>query len=104
MSTEFLQEITNHKSVTRGGASFIVDCFGISQDPATGNYVMVMEYMEEGNLRQFLQRNYQQLSFPDRLHLLFQIIQGLQSVHQADLVHQDFHAGNVLNYVSNNHP
>jgi len=97
MTAEFFQEIINHKLVAKDATSFIVDFFGISQEPETGNYVMVMIYMKEGNLRQLLQRNYKQLNFPKRLNQLLTIAQGLESIHEAGLVHQDFHAGNVLN-------
>ncbi|CAG8755461.1 36580_t:CDS:2, partial [Racocetra persica] len=52
VSAEFLREITYCKLV--GGVS----CYGISQNPTTKNYVMVMDYMEGGNLKQYLQNNY----------------------------------------------
>jgi serine/threonine protein kinase len=97
-----LREIINHKLVVRDSYSSIVDCYGISQAPDTGNYVMVMRYIEGGNLRQFLQDNYQQLSFSNRLFQLFNIVQGLQSIHETNLVHHDFHPGNLLNLLHDN--
>jgi len=102
MTTDFLREIINHKSVVRDSYSSIVDCYGISQAPNTGNYVMVMRYIEGGNLRHFLQDNYQQLSFPNRLFQLLNIVQGLQSIHETNLVHHDFHPGNLLNLLHDN--
>jgi len=102
MASEFLQEITNHKLVVRDTSSLIVNCYGISQEPKTGNYAMVTQYIPGGNLRQFLQSNYQQLNFRDRINQLICISQGLNSIHEANLVHRDFHAGNVLNLSRNN--
>jgi len=102
MTTDFLQEIINHKLITRDVYSLIVTCYGISREPETGNYLMVMRYIPEGNLRQFLQSNCQQLNFSDRLFQLLNITQGLLSIHQSDLVHQDLHAGNVLSSILNN--
>jgi serine/threonine protein kinase len=101
MTVELLQETINHKLTASDGYSSIVECLGISQEPGTGNYVMVMEYVEGGNLRQFLQCNYNRLDFQTRLNQLLQITQGLQSIHQASLVHRDFHTGNVLSWVRN---
>ncbi|CAG8673755.1 13209_t:CDS:2 [Ambispora gerdemannii] len=44
MTTDFLQEITNHKLLSNSDYSdIIVPCYGISQHPETKNYVMVME-------------------------------------------------------------
>ncbi|CAJ0748724.1 2136_t:CDS:2, partial [Entrophospora sp. SA101] len=56
---DFLQEIANHKLFS--SSSRIVNCHGISQEPQTKNYLMVMDYIKDGDLRKFLQKN--QLDF-----------------------------------------
>ena len=58
---------------------------------------MVMQYIKDGNLRQYLQVNYKRLDFKDRLDQLHNIARGLKSIHSKGLVHRDFHAGNILN-------
>jgi hypothetical protein len=55
---EFLQEIVNTKLVDFSTDSAIVHCYGISQEPVSKDYVMVMEYMPEGDSREFLKSNY----------------------------------------------
>jgi len=57
---------------------------------------MVMEYIEGGNLRQYLLKN-SQLSFVSRLNQLKNLALGLSSIHEEGLIHKDFHPGNVLN-------
>ncbi|CAH1768876.1 8157_t:CDS:2, partial [Entrophospora sp. SA101] len=52
-------EIANHKLFS--SSSRIVNCHGISQEPQTKNYLMVMDYIKDGDLRKFLQKN--QLDF-----------------------------------------
>jgi len=42
--------------LTESGA-YVIKCFGISQDPNTGNYIMVMDYAKEGDLRQYLKQS-----------------------------------------------
>ena len=43
ITSEFLSEIINHKLAAGGNIrSSIVHCIGISQDPLTKNYIMVM--------------------------------------------------------------
>src|SRR6185312_13668743 len=98
MTTDFLQEIVCHKlvSYSDGSPFAIVPCYGISQDPATKNYLMVMQYIDGGNLRQYLQNNCK-LDFYQRLSPLLDIANGLNSIHQQGLIHRDFHPGNILN-------
>src|SRR6185436_18080032 len=75
--------------------------YGISKN-LEGNYIMVMEYMEQGNLREYLRKNYRKLKFYEeyiennKLKFLQQITQGLKDIHRKKLVHRDFHSGNII--------
>src|SRR5256885_6865703 len=89
-------EIANIGLVDRAGENSITRCYGISQDPQTKNYVMVMEYGGR-NLRQYLQQESNQLSFENKIEKLAHISWGLSNIHGQNLVHRDFHSGNVLN-------
>ena len=102
LNQEFLAELTLYK-MFRSSVSQMVPCYGISQDPE-GNYIMVMEYMREGNLREYLRKNYRELKFYSdsgrygngKLDFLQQISQGLKDIHRKKLVHRDFHSGNIV--------
>lgn len=102
LNTDFLQEITFYKAF-RSSVSNMVPCYGVSKD-REGNYILVMEYMKEGNLREYLKKNYRELDFKDdksfpkcpKLNFLQQIIQGLKDIHRKKLVHRDFHSGNII--------
>jgi serine/threonine protein kinase len=72
-----------------------VPCYGLSQDP-NGNYLMVMQYMPEGNLRNYLSNKNKELSLKDKINQLLHIARGLKDIHQKNLVHRDFHSGNIL--------
>jgi len=72
----------------------MVPCYGISKD-TEGNYIMVMKYMNEGNLREYLRKN-RELDFYYKLKFLKQITQGLKDIHRKHLVHRDFHSGNII--------
>ncbi|GET59907.1 kinase-like domain-containing protein [Rhizophagus irregularis DAOM 181602=DAOM 197198] len=61
--------------------------------PNTKDYMMVLEYCENGNLRNYYLNN------PDynmKLCRLSAIANGLLSIHNAGKVHKDFHSGNIL--------
>ncbi|CAG8530200.1 692_t:CDS:2 [Scutellospora calospora] len=72
----------------------MVPCYGISKDEK-GNYIMVMEYMNKGNLREYLKKN-RELDLERKLNSLKQITQGLKDIHRKKLVHRDFHSGNII--------
>ena len=93
---DFLQEITYHKQVDKDG--YIVSCYGISCDPVTKNYAILMEYIPDGNLQQFLKDNKLLLNFEHKINKLRSIVSGLNAIHKQNLVHHDFHAGNILNW------
>src|SRR5437588_4968148 len=58
---------------------------------------MVMEYIEGGNLRDLLKKDYHKLNFESKLFRLINVAQGLKDIHQKNLIHRDFHSGNILN-------
>jgi serine/threonine protein kinase len=74
-----------------------VPCYGLSQNPQTKDYLMIMQYIPEGNLRQYLQKNYAELNFIGKFSRLVHLAQGLKDIHQKNLIHRDFHPGNILN-------
>jgi serine/threonine protein kinase len=102
LNQNFLQELVIYKAF-KSSVSQMVPCYGISKDEE-GNYVLVMEYMREGNLREYLRKNYRKLKFynneepwkNNKLKFLRQITQGLKDIHRKKLVHCDFHSGNIV--------
>lgn len=88
---EFLREVANYQMFEGG---IITRCFGITQD-AIGNYGMVMMYCPDGSLRDYLQQHPEK-TIRDKLEYLSIIAIGLNSIHEKNLFHKDFHPGNVL--------
>src|SRR6185437_4005042 len=94
LDTNFLPELMLYK-MFRSEVSNLVPCYGISRD-REGNYILVMEYMPEGNLKEYLKKNYRNLKFERKLNYLKQISQGLKDIHRKHLVHRDLHSGNIV--------
>jgi len=95
-SAEFLQEIAYHKSLNDYNG-IAPELYGISQDPETKNYIMVMKYMKEGSLRQYLNnKNNDRLLTSYSFKNLCDVAKGLKDVHEKGLIHRDFHSGNIL--------
>ncbi|GBB90373.1 hypothetical protein RclHR1_01730021 [Rhizophagus clarus] len=65
------------------------------QDPITKDYMMVLKYCENGNLRNYY-LNHKRLTYVSKINKLMLIARELQDIHNAGKVHKDFHSGNIL--------
>ena len=89
-------QITLHKKVGDSTSS-IIRLYGITQDPETKNYMMILQYAYHGSLRNYLNLN--TLSWKDKLISLLDIAYGLNTIHNNELTHRDLHIGNILSYI-----
>ena len=69
----------------------ILKIYGISQNPDTKDYIMVLEHAEGGNFS-----NKDGWYWYANIHGLGDIIKGLRKIHEKGMVHRDFHIGNIL--------
>src|SRR5438045_3647765 len=77
-------------------ASDVITCYGITRDPKTNCFMMVMKYAENGSLRQSLNNSFNSMYWNHKLKNLHQIARGLNEIHVNKLIHHDFHCGNIL--------
>ncbi|RHZ58653.1 hypothetical protein Glove_372g27 [Diversispora epigaea] len=73
-----------------------IQIYGITQDPETHSYMMVLEYAKDGNLREYLKINFNNINWLQKLFNLTDLSLRFMNIHQLDIVHQDFHPGNIL--------
>ncbi|RGB24148.1 kinase-like domain-containing protein [Rhizophagus diaphanus] len=95
VTLKFMNEFSLHykEGVNNG---FIIEFYGITQDPKTKNYIMVLEYAKNGSLRNYLNINYNKLRWSDKIYHLLNIACGIQHIHNNELIHRDLHVGNIL--------
>ncbi|GBC38034.1 kinase-like domain-containing protein [Rhizophagus irregularis DAOM 181602=DAOM 197198] len=93
ITADFLKEVESNILVCN--RSWIVRCFGITKDPKTNNFMMVME-LKNGSLRQHLNNNFISLNWEQKLSSIVKIALGLNEIHDKGLMHHDFHCGNIL--------
>ena len=55
--------------------AFIIKCYGITQDPETKEFMLIMEYANGGNLHNYLQKNFRNIKWEKKLSML----QGISS-------------------------
>ncbi|GBB85103.1 hypothetical protein RclHR1_11680008 [Rhizophagus clarus] len=75
----------------------IINLHGFTKNPDNLNYMVVMDYANKGNLRENLTKIIEN-NWNQRLFMLYKIISGLGKIHQQNLIHCDFHDGNILNH------
>ncbi|GBC33815.2 kinase-like domain-containing protein [Rhizophagus irregularis DAOM 181602=DAOM 197198] len=85
-----LLEIETHMILSKY-MDIISLCFGITKDPKSGNFMIVMGYAKDGSLRQHLNNSFNSTKWNGKLNILQKIAQGLDSIHQKGLIHRDFH-------------
>ncbi|RHZ85585.1 hypothetical protein Glove_64g113 [Diversispora epigaea] len=91
---DFLQEIKNQLKF-RGKNSIAI--YGITKNPIDNKYMMVMNYAKYGSLRNLLNREFEELTWKKKSHILSIIASGLANIHEMGLMHKDFHLGNIVN-------
>ncbi|CAG8656237.1 18690_t:CDS:2, partial [Acaulospora morrowiae] len=73
ISVEFINELkVHHKLYCKDLLKSVIRLFGISKDPRNGEFYMVLEYCEHGNMRR------------------------LSCIHKEGFTHNDLHGGNLL--------
>ncbi|EXX52891.1 kinase-like domain-containing protein [Rhizophagus irregularis DAOM 181602=DAOM 197198] len=100
ITADFLKEIESNILVCGSAHSWVVRCFGITKDPKTNNFMMVMKLIK-GSLRQHLNNNFISLDWSQKLRILCFIAIGLIDIHNKGLIHHDFHCGNILSDFDN---
>src|SRR4051794_34440730 len=75
---------------------YFLDFYGISRYSEKNKYVIVMRYVEGGDLRKYLFANFANNSWNNRIDKLWGLAIDLRTLHRSDLVHRDLHSGNVL--------
>ncbi|GBC22097.2 kinase-like domain-containing protein [Rhizophagus irregularis DAOM 181602=DAOM 197198] len=63
----------------------------------SNNYLLVMEYANGGNLRNYyLKKNFDVLTWNDKCNLAYQLTCAISFLYDDDIVHSDLHSCNIL--------
>ncbi|RHZ83297.1 hypothetical protein Glove_97g114 [Diversispora epigaea] len=95
INEDFLHEMGIHLKANRIASTTL---FGITQNPETQDYMMVLQYFKGGNLREYLNNNFNDIDWDFKLSYLSKLAEELSEIHKLNIVHRDFHPGNILKY------
>jgi serine/threonine protein kinase len=64
---------------------------------------MVLQYANSGNFNVHINSNFiLNWPFSERIEILKEVIKGLRKIHENNMVHRDFHTGNILSSLNSN--
>ncbi|PKC56931.1 hypothetical protein RhiirA1_541865 [Rhizophagus irregularis] len=81
----------------------IIKYYGITQDPKTKDYMIIMQYANGGDLCNYLRKNFTNITWGDKLVIILEISRGLDCIHKENFIHRDLHSGNILSVKSRNY-
>ncbi|GES76240.1 kinase-like domain-containing protein [Rhizophagus clarus] len=90
----WFEEAKSHFSISNKWPQ-IVQCYGLTQDPSNGNYMLVINNMDT-DLRKYLQQTQNQLKWEERIKIALDISIALKVIHRENAIHRDLHSGNIL--------
>ncbi|GES93066.1 kinase-like domain-containing protein [Rhizophagus clarus] len=76
--------------------NYINKYFGITQHSSTQNFMIITKYYESGDLRNHITNEFYNISWFKKLIKLQCIVNGLNNMHDANIIHRDYHSGNIL--------
>uniref|UniRef100_U9ULX3 Protein kinase domain-containing protein n=1 Tax=Rhizophagus irregularis (strain DAOM 181602 / DAOM 197198 / MUCL 43194) TaxID=747089 RepID=U9ULX3_RHIID len=81
------REIQFHDNIIKyyGIAKFESD----NQDILLKRYLLVMEYADSGTLREYLKKNFNNLTWNNKYNLAYQLACAVSCLHNEDIVHRD---------------
>ncbi|UZO00655.1 uncharacterized protein OCT59_011777 [Rhizophagus irregularis] len=80
ITSDFLREIETHIMIPVD--SYIAHCFGITKDPESGNFIIVMNYVINGSLRQHLNNSFNSIKWGEKLDILKDLSVNLKYIHE----------------------
>ncbi|CAG8550105.1 10608_t:CDS:2 [Diversispora eburnea] len=86
---KFVKELTNILTVHYHDN--IINFYGISIDPSTDTYYLVLQYAKDGNLRAYLRNNFKSLDWKIKINMAKDITSGLRCIHEENI-----HSKNIL--------
>ncbi|RHZ75662.1 hypothetical protein Glove_212g170 [Diversispora epigaea] len=99
INENFLNEMAIHLR-TSDAERLPVLFYGITKNPETYEYMMVLEYFKGGSLRNYLNNNFEDITWYNKLNYLYELSYQFSEFHKLDIVHSDFHPRNILKYLS----
>ncbi|CAG8520774.1 16463_t:CDS:2 [Funneliformis caledonium] len=94
INENFLAQFYDFHRSLNGGS--IADCFGITKDPSSSNYMFVMKYYDDSDLYSYIEESHGNLDWKDIITTLWGLSTEIIRVQQIGSCYGNLHGGNVL--------
>ncbi|RHZ60929.1 hypothetical protein Glove_350g98 [Diversispora epigaea] len=89
-----INEVKRHRKLETNGS--ILKFYGIIKHECTDNYMIALEYANNGTLRQYLKTNSQKFDWNIKLNLAKQIANALMNLHDNNIIHGKLTSESIL--------
>ncbi|POG77995.1 uncharacterized protein OCT59_017741 [Rhizophagus irregularis] len=96
MSAEYLNELKIQWDFYKSTDIDLLKFYGMTKDPETEEFMMILQFANKGNLRSVLSHNFNNILWNNKILYLDWLAYGLKSLHELGYFHKDFHSGNIL--------
>ena len=94
LKNRFFRELRSYNELS-GGFILKIFAYSMTKSNEKRNYMIVMEYMNRGSLRNVLQSE-EKLSLRKKLQMSHEIIVGIRKLHEHQIIHRDIRPDNIL--------
>ncbi|RHZ70128.1 hypothetical protein Glove_275g42 [Diversispora epigaea] len=91
---DLINEIKRHRKLEIHDS--ILKFYGITRQENTNIYIIILEHVNDGSLRQYLKTNFQKMDWNIKLNLAKQIANVLMCLHSNDIIHGKLNSENIL--------
>ncbi|GBB97336.1 hypothetical protein RclHR1_02970011 [Rhizophagus clarus] len=95
ISIEYLNELKIHWNVYLE-ENFSLRFYGMTKDPITKEFIMIIELASEGSLRSIYLNEFNDILWDDKIRILGHLILSLNNLHKLGYFHKNLHGGNIL--------
>ena len=78
--------------------NFSLDFYGITKDPETKEFMIIIEFASGGSLKNILSNNFKNITWENKIRILGHLTLVLKSMHELGYSHKNLHSGNILIY------
>ncbi|GES91938.1 kinase-like domain-containing protein [Rhizophagus clarus] len=89
---KLLREVDFHNNVIRFHGITISE----SENQRGNKFILVLEYADGGSLRNYLNENFDTLTWDHKCNLAHQLACAVSCLHDENILHCDLHSGNIL--------
>ncbi|KAF0502926.1 kinase-like protein [Gigaspora margarita] len=92
----FLNELQHLAKLCKHEHPNIIEFYGVTKDSIKEHYYLILQFAVDGNLREYLKKNFPKLRWLDKLRIAHEIVMGLLFLHNNGILHRDLHSKNIL--------